>query len=63
MPQYIQNPRSRMIYRVNGCEPARMYGRSWFRVGSYIDIEVAQIESEDEYGRLPPICSECEHTD
>ena len=47
MWEYIQNTKTRVVHSAGGCEDAREFGqgRGWRRLGSYLNLEIAAIES------------------
>ena len=51
-----------MVHSAGGCEDAREFGQSrgWRRLGSYLNLEIAAIESQGPGGRVPAICATCE---
>ena len=61
MWEYIQNVRTGMVHIADGCADARQYGRSrgWRCLGTFLELEIAAIESPGPGGRVPPTCATC----
>ena len=61
MAEYIQHMGTGVVHSSAGCEDAREFGhgRGWRRLGTFLDLEIAAIESQGPGGRVPPICAAC----
>ncbi len=61
MWEYVQDLRTGTVHSAGGCADARQFGqgRGWRRLGSFLDLEIAAIESQGPAGRVPPICASC----
>ena len=62
MWEYVQNTQTGIVHISDGCADARQYGRSrgWRRLGAFLDLSIAAIETTGPGGRVPPICATCE---